>query len=170
MTSINKSDIIRKKLEGLKFMFNNVGSKIKTLALVFTIIGFVASGVLGVIMMFTQLFVGLGFLIGGALSSWLSGCLFYALGEIVESLRNIEYLTRANGQHLFEIKSKLNGQNTNRAQPNQEQNSANSSIFKNFATKKAKEEEIKRINDLYINGEINKEEYLSALDELNNRY
>ena len=151
-------------------MFDNVGSKVKTFALVFTIIGFVLSGVLGVIMMFSQLFVGLGFLIGGALSSWLSGCLFYAIGEIVDTLRNIEYLTRANGQHLFEIKSKLNGQNTNRAQPNQEQNPANSSMFKNFAAKKAKEDEIKRINDLYINREITKEEYLSALDELNNRY
>ena len=85
-------------------------------------------------------------------------------------LGNIEYLTRANGQHLFEIKSKLNGQNTNRAQPNQEQNLANSSMFKNFAAKKAKEDEITRINDLYINREITKEEYLSALDELNDRY
>ena len=66
-------------------MFNNIGNKIKGLAVLFTIIGIIASCILG----FLTLFIVMNFLwtiliiVVGCLLSWVGSFLLYGFGELV---------------------------------------------------------------------------------------
>ena len=77
-------------------MFENIGGKIKGLALI--IFAFEAFGAViwGLILMGEEQ-AGLGFLIivAGAVVAWLSTCLLYAFGELVEATCENESNTRA---------------------------------------------------------------------------
>ena len=70
-------------------MFNNIGAKIKGLAEVFAIVGIFIACVTGVLFMSsgdeTFIIVGLGIMIGGSIAAWISGCVLYGYGEMVEN-------------------------------------------------------------------------------------
>ena len=66
-------------------MFDNIGGKIKTLALVSTIIGMVAFGIYGLALLFSGA-VLIGILVAGlgCLSAWIGSFLLYGFGELIE--------------------------------------------------------------------------------------
>ncbi len=69
-------------------MFNNVGSKLQTMAKVFTWIGIACSAISGVAMMFgggLMILSGLLTIALGSLCSWLSSLAMYGFGEMVEN-------------------------------------------------------------------------------------
>lgn len=73
-------------------MFENAGSKLKTLAVIFFVIGLICCFISGISIMLAG---NGGFLVGfliialGALSCWISSLVMYALGEYTE---NTEYI------------------------------------------------------------------------------
>ena len=84
-------------------MYNNIGSKIKKLAVFFVIIGIVSSILLGVGLMISfgemsryysdtpsGLLIGLLVMVGGSLLFWIGGFFTYGFGEIIDSLNNME--------------------------------------------------------------------------------
>ena len=71
-------------------MFNNIGLKIKTCAVVITIVGIVISIIWGIQVSKTDLVSGLLIVIVGCLSSWIGSFLLYGFGELIEKLTNIE--------------------------------------------------------------------------------
>jgi mannitol-specific phosphotransferase system IIBC component len=82
-------------------MYNNLGSRLKTLAIVIAIVGIVGSVVTGIILATAGGF--LAFLIpavAGSLVSWLGSWVMYAIGETHER-------TEQNAAALSEIRSKL---------------------------------------------------------------
>lgn len=62
-------------------MFENIGSKIKNLAIVFTCIGFVASFITG----FTVMPFGIIYIVVGCLISWIGSMLIYGFGQLIEN-------------------------------------------------------------------------------------
>ena len=66
-------------------MFDNIGSKIKSLAQVVTIIGVIASVVLGIIFIANAGFVGLIVMLIGILLSWVSSFITYGFGQLIEN-------------------------------------------------------------------------------------
>ena len=71
-------------------MFDNIGGKIKTLAVVLCMIG-IASSVIFALVLWAQnsrynstVALGFGVLIGGALSSWIGSFFTYGFGELIE--------------------------------------------------------------------------------------
>ena len=73
-------------------MFHNIGGKIKTLAVVITVIGIVASVLAGVIVMGGRgyppaagILFGLLTIIGGCLVSWIGSFLIYGFGQLIEN-------------------------------------------------------------------------------------
>ena len=66
-------------------MFDNIGGKIKTLALVCTVIGMIASVLWGLILL-SERMVLLGVFVAGlgCLASWISSFLLYGFGELIE--------------------------------------------------------------------------------------
>lgn len=67
-------------------MFNNIGSKIKTVAQVVTWIGVIASVIGGMIMMVSlESPIGLLIMIGGPLLSWVSSLTLYGFGQLIEN-------------------------------------------------------------------------------------
>lgn len=86
-------------------MFDNIGGKIKALAVVITILGFIGSIIGGIIIMY-NVNVGIGFLVllVGALLSWISSFLLYGLGELVET-------NSAINNNLYEILKIAKGEN-----------------------------------------------------------
>ena len=81
-------------------MFNNIGKKLKTIAWVVLIIGFVATVVSVIPMMvddwiFEEMWpMVLLILLFGPVLSWLASIGVYAFGEVVEKLTKIEENTR----------------------------------------------------------------------------
>ncbi|MBO5500898.1 MAG: hypothetical protein J6K73_16780 [Clostridia bacterium] len=84
-------------------MYNNVGSKIKRMAVIFAIIGIVVSILTGVGLMLSfgeisryysdtpsVLLISLLIMVGGSLLSWIGGFFTYGFGEIIDSLNNME--------------------------------------------------------------------------------
>ena len=67
-------------------MFDNIGSKIKTLAIVCAWIGIIGSFIGGIYVM-AELDVGIGFLImiAGSLVSWIGSFFMYGLGQLIEN-------------------------------------------------------------------------------------
>ena len=71
-------------------MFENIGGKIKTLAIVCTIIGIVISIAVGILYGAEEDFgAGLLIIILGCLSSWLGSFLLYGFGELIENTTEI---------------------------------------------------------------------------------
>lgn len=86
-------------VEFFKNLFENVGSKLKTLAVVYSVIGIVAS-VIGCIALFATELVGAGFLvlIFGPIFSVITSYGLYAYGELTENSNII-------AKHLYRKKA-----------------------------------------------------------------
>ena len=99
-------------------MFDNVGSKVKVLAVVGCILGIIGSVILGATAMFSgQLPLGIVYIVVGILISWLSSLTTYAIGESAENTESIlNTLTKINWNQ-----SQSQSQNQSQS-PNQNQN------------------------------------------------
>lgn len=85
-------------------MFDNIGKKIKTLAKVLCRVGIIAYVIVAIVMFLcvieypyaAGLYIGLGvaFLIGGSLLSWISSFFMYGFGELIDKACDIERNTR----------------------------------------------------------------------------
>ena len=75
-------------------MFDNIGSKIKIVAIVCTIVGIVASVIAGIVLMAGDV-VGLGLLVavGGSFLSWVGSFLLYGFGELITSVNALSSTT-----------------------------------------------------------------------------
>lgn len=85
-------------------MFENIGGKIKKLAIVITIIGIIISFIIG-IMLSNEFGLG-GFIVilGGSLLSWIGSFLLYGFGEIIDLLRKISGETsETDNEKLYEV-------------------------------------------------------------------
>ena len=76
------------------FNFENIGGKIKTLAVVTTIIGISLSVILGFVLMDTSVGTGMLVLVGGSLFSWISAFFMYGFGELIEKTTEIAKNTK----------------------------------------------------------------------------
>lgn len=66
-------------------MFDNIGDKIKTLAVVITVLGIIASFVSGLVLLFSNMvLVGILTMIFGSISAWISSFVLYGFGELIE--------------------------------------------------------------------------------------
>ncbi len=82
-------------------MFNNIGSKIKSLAEIVCRIGIAISVLIGVILLFQADSYGiLGLLVGavGALLSWIGAFVLYGFGQLVENSDILVENSRKNGK------------------------------------------------------------------------
>lgn len=77
-------------------MFDNIGSKIKSLATIVCIVGIVASCLTGLVMMFMSGELGFGiFIVGlliaaiGSLASWVGSFAVYGFGELIDNTTEI---------------------------------------------------------------------------------
>lgn len=74
-------------------MFENIGGKIKTTAVVVTVIGIIASVIGGIAIMAAHtrynptIFTGIGFLVGGCVGSWVGSFVLYGFGQMIEDLQ-----------------------------------------------------------------------------------
>lgn len=75
-------------------MFNNIASKIKTLAVVCTFIGITLSFVYGLMLINISAATGLLTIIIGSLFSWIGSFILYGFGEIIEKVTEIEKNTK----------------------------------------------------------------------------
>lgn len=78
-------------------MYTNIGSKIKGLAKAIFFLEAIPLCILGIVIMKHDddlMAVAFIVMILGVLFSWISSLLLYAIGEIVDTLGNIEYNTR----------------------------------------------------------------------------
>ena len=69
-------------------MFDNIGSKLKTVAQVFAWLGIIASALFGLIVMFANgdtPVPGLLIIVFGCLGSWLSSLGMYGFGQLIEN-------------------------------------------------------------------------------------
>ena len=71
-------------------MFDNIGGKIKGLAVVSTVIGFAASVITGMIITFSYgdfegFMLGVGVMFAGFLFFWISSLTLYGLGQLIEN-------------------------------------------------------------------------------------
>lgn len=79
-------------------MFNNIGEKIKTLAIIITILGIIASVISGIAFIVSSIVdsydvsrLAAGIILGvltivvGSLLSWISSFLLYGFGELIEN-------------------------------------------------------------------------------------
>lgn len=65
-------------------MYDNIGDKIKTVAVVSCVLGIIASVIWGVVTMFASFLVGLLVIVVGCLCSWLGTLTFFGFGELIE--------------------------------------------------------------------------------------
>ena len=80
-------------------MFENIGNKIKILAIVLAILGIILSIVIGTVIIVQEKFLpGFLFIIIGSLSSWISSFFVFGFGEVIECLQEISYNTRRKEQ------------------------------------------------------------------------
>ena len=71
-------------------MFDNIGEKIKVVAVVFTVLGFIATGLATIFLWSNGLFfAGLLILIVCGLASWLGSFLLYGFGELITKTTEI---------------------------------------------------------------------------------
>ncbi len=86
-------------------MYRNIGGKLKALATVQAVLGIVASGIYGIVMMMDERFVaGLLIIVIGCISSWIGSWLTYGIGTAVENSESILHHLRKS-----EDKQKLTG-------------------------------------------------------------
>ena len=82
------SPVIKEKLTALfKWMFRNIGKKVKTLGIVYAIAGSIASVIVGLIIA-TKLNIwqGLAIIFGGSVVSVLTAWIIYALGQVTDDV------------------------------------------------------------------------------------
>lgn len=99
-------------------MFDNIGGKIKTLAKVVCWLGIIGSVITAIVMFVASgesyktegAYVGLGiaFLIGGPLVSWISSFMCYGFGELIENSGIIARNTAKNSEHSEQSYEKSN--------------------------------------------------------------
>ncbi|MBR5900597.1 MAG: hypothetical protein IKZ38_04295 [Clostridia bacterium] len=71
-------------------MFDNIGEKIKDLAILATIAGFIGSFVVAIIFWIKEMIlIGLIVLVGGGLFSWIGSFFLYGFGELISQTTNI---------------------------------------------------------------------------------
>ncbi len=75
-------------------IFGNVGKKIKTLAIVVFVVGFMVSAAVGIMLLSWEDAGGLVVWIGGALVSWISSLMIYGQGELIEKATQIAENTK----------------------------------------------------------------------------
>ncbi len=85
-------------------MFKNIGSKIKTLSKVVCWLGIITSVLLGVLTIIaafsegnvdiSEIVMGVIYIIGGSIASWLGSFFTYGFGEIIDKLSEIAYNTK----------------------------------------------------------------------------
>ena len=76
------------------FNFENIGSKIKTLAIITTIVGLATSVFLGLYILTTNALYGVLIALIGSLVSWLSAFFMYGFGELIEKTTEITKNTK----------------------------------------------------------------------------
>jgi hypothetical protein len=89
-------------LGGEKIMFENIGDKIKGIALVEFVVGVVFALALGIIIMLLgEIFILIGFLFIFLFSflAYISSAMIYGFGELIEKSRRIEYRLERNAQN-----------------------------------------------------------------------
>ena len=98
-------------------MFDNIGGKIKMLAVVCTIVGIAGSVITGFVMMANEM-AGWGLLIavGGSLLSWVGSFLLYGFGELIDGVQGIASLTVEVSNRLSRVEKKLPSQTTEKPQ------------------------------------------------------
>ena len=72
-----------------KIMFDNIGSKLKTISSVFCIIGIILSIVGGVVLMFANFLIGFLVALFGSVFSWLATIGLYGIGEAADNSAKI---------------------------------------------------------------------------------
>lgn len=70
-------------------MFDNIGGKIKALAMGITILGITASVIWGLTILLEGDFVGLVIMLGGSLAAWIGSFLIYGFGELIDNTRQL---------------------------------------------------------------------------------
>lgn len=92
-------------------MFDNIGSKIKIVAIVCTIVGIVASVIAGIVLMAGDV-VGLGLLVavGGSFLSWVGSFLLYGFGELITSVNALSSTTMEISMRLSAIEKRFSVQ------------------------------------------------------------
>lgn len=127
-------------------MFNNIGGKIKDLAMFFAFIGIIISCISGVMIMTSGeencVIIGLGVMVVGSLVAWISSWILYGYGELIEKASETAENTR------------LLLQNSIRNEDNASQ-----------ARYSELSERINKLNSLRQQGLINEEEYRRAISE-----
>ena len=99
-------------------MFRNTGKKIKEIARIYCIIGFLAFilwGIIAVVMGFLQtnaIWVGVGLflIIWGPLSSWITALFLYGFGKLVENSDKLVMLEKEKKNGLIETSNHANNQ------------------------------------------------------------
>jgi len=79
-------------------MFDNIGGKIKTLAVIICALGIIASVIAAIVIIVLaienhitrDIYLGFGLLIAGPLASWIGSFFVYGFGELIEKVSNIE--------------------------------------------------------------------------------
>lgn len=71
-------------------MYDNIGGKLKTLAKVQFWIAAIASAITGIVMLVSEMVLGLLFLFGVPVIAWIATWLLYGFGELVEKVCHIE--------------------------------------------------------------------------------
>lgn len=73
-------------------MFNNIGGKLKDLAVAITVIGMYASAITSIIFLehISTMWIGFLILVLGSLFSWLGSFFVYGFGQLIESTQKIE--------------------------------------------------------------------------------
>ncbi len=72
-------------------MYENIGAKLKSVAMFFCVLGMIVSGITGIAGLFRgQIMQGLLMILVGCVSSWLGGMAFYGFGELIERAVSID--------------------------------------------------------------------------------
>lgn len=66
-------------------MFNNVGSKIKSVAQLVTLIGILVSVISGIVVTVVDSPIGLIIIVAGSIASWLLSLTLYGFGQLIEN-------------------------------------------------------------------------------------
>ena len=98
-------------------MFTNIGKKIKILAVIYAVLGFIASTISGMITMFTTmaqaidyeepgllflgLIMGLLIIVGGCLVAWITSWPLYGFGELIDKTADTAYNTAILAEKAF---------------------------------------------------------------------
>lgn len=79
-------------------MFKNIGGKIKTLAVILTVIDIIGSIVGGIVLIDMDEGLGATVIVVGILFSWINSFFIYGFGELIENTQKIERNTSSLGK------------------------------------------------------------------------